>query len=36
MHNSIASNGKSRNKKDPYPYNLIKTKLEVKAGKTKN
>jgi len=29
MHNSMASNGKSRNKKDPYPYNIQKTKNKV-------
>lgn len=34
MHNSKASNGKSRNKKDPYPYNHSKTKVQVKVDKT--
>jgi len=31
----MASNGKSRNKKDPYPYNIKKTKIEIKGGKRK-
>jgi len=32
MHNSKASNGKSLNKKDLYPCNHSKPKVQVKVG----